>query len=197
MKWFGKAGLMAIVLVGLLAGCQNKKNPLSLELLGRKSLGEEKVVRIQKMDAIEVNTFDANTAFSSEVFVGKAGGYTAATLLKFGAFSNLPDTASIDRVVLRLYSRAVINPQDQTNLTVNIYTAKMAWNPTEVEADADLNAYRGDLKASGTVTDRTAAYDSLAIPPELVKGWKDSTIENNGLLLDADAEALIKSYDSY
>ncbi len=196
MKWFTPIVLVGLILLSL-TGCQNKKNPLSLELLGKKDLGQEKVVTIGKMDAIRQGTFEGQTAFSSEIFAGKTQGYSASILVQFKAFSALPDTAKIEKVLLRLYARNIINPEHQTSLALKVSAIKSDWVQTELTNSVSLADYRGNEVASGIVTNRTAAYDTLELPSALVKGWKDSTIENYGLLLEADAPAFIKSYDSY
>ena len=196
MKWFTPVVLVGIVLLSL-TGCQNKKNPLSLELLGKKDLGQEKVVTIKKMDVIRQGTFKEQAAYSSEIFMGETQGYSAHLFVQFEAFGALPDTAKIEKVILRLYARNIINPEHQASLGLKVHKIKTDWVQTELTNTVSLDDYRGDEIASGFVTDRTSAYDSLEIPGSLVKGWKDSTIENNGLLLEADNPAFIKSYDSY
>ena len=196
MKWRTPVILAGFLILSLV-GCQNKKNPLSLELLGKKDLGQEKVVTIRKTDDIKIGTFEGQTAYSSEIFAGKAGGYSAFILIQFKDLHLIPDTAQIDKAILRLYARSVINPQHLATLPLKIFSVKSNWVQTELSSDVSLDNYRGNLISSDTVSARTAAYDSLLLPPGVVKGWKDSTIENNGLLIEAENEAFIKSYNAY
>ncbi len=196
MKWLTPVIMTGFILIGL-AGCQNKKNPLSLELLGKKDLGQEKTVKIDKMDAVKVGTFEGQTAFSSEIFTGKTQDYSSVIFVQFNALSALPDTAKIEKVILRLYSRNVINPERKTDLTLKLYAIKTQWDQKELTNTASLEEYRGEEVGANTVSTQTGVYDSLTISPALVKGWKDSSIENNGVLLEAENEAFIKSYDSY
>ncbi len=196
MKWRTPVILAGFLILSLV-GCQNKKNPLSLELLGKKDLGQEKVVTIRKTDDIKIGTFEGQTAYSSEIFAGKAGGYSAFILIQFKDLHLISDTAQIDKAILRLYARSVINPQHLATLPLKIFSVKSNWVQTELSSDVSLDNYRGNLISSDTVSARTAAYDSLLLPPGVVKGWKDSTIENNGLLIEAENEAFIKSYNAY
>ncbi len=196
MKWRTPVILAGFLILSLVGG-QNKKNPLSLELLGKKDLGQEKVVTIRKTDDIKIGTFEGQTAYSSEIFAGKAGGYSAFILIQFKDLHLIPDTAQIDKAILRLYARSVINPQHLATLPLKIFSVKSNWVQTELTSDVSLDNYRGNLISSDTVSARTAAYDSLLLPPGVVKGWKDSTIENNGLLIEAENEAFIKSYNAY
>ena len=73
MKWLSAVIAMGLILSGL-TGCQNKKNPLSLDLLGKSDLGQEKKVTIEKMDAVKIGTFEGQTAFSAEIFAGQTHG---------------------------------------------------------------------------------------------------------------------------
>ncbi len=196
MKWRTPVILAGFFILSLV-GCQNKKNPLSLELLGKKDLGQEKVVTIRKTDDIKIGTFEGQTAYSSEIFAGKAGGYSAFILIQFKDLHLISDTAQIDKAILRLYARSVINPQHLATLPLKIFSVKSNWVQTELTSDVSLDNYRGNLISSDTVSARTAAYDSLLLPPGVIKGWKDSTIENNGLLIEAENEAFIKSYNAY
>ncbi len=196
MKWRTPVILAGFLILSLV-GCQNKKNPLSLELLGKKDLGQEKVVTIRKTDDIKIGTFEGQTAYSSEIFAGKAGGYSAFILIQFKDLHLISDTAQIDKAILRLYARSVINPQHLATLPLKIFSVKSNWVQTELTSDVSLDNYRGNLISSDTVSAHTAAYDSLLLSPGVVKGWKDSTIENNGLLIEAENEAFIKSYNAY
>ncbi|GBD94961.1 TGF-beta propeptide [bacterium BMS3Abin05] len=182
-------------LIGLIVGgCQSQKNPLSIEALQRKNLGEEKMTVIQKIDSFQTKSLKTQMGKSSDLFLGNAEGYSTSILLKFGYFKSIPDTAQIDSALLRLNAVGVINPENQTELPVDIYTAQSPWEETVVEPGDPAGQAAGVPIVSTVLGTRTGTYDSLSIPPKVVKGWQDSTIENNGLLLTAAAGKFIKSF---
>ncbi|NOY77991.1 MAG: DNRLRE domain-containing protein [Calditrichaeota bacterium] len=182
-------------LIGLMVvGCQNQKNPLSISVLQRQNPGVEKRVVIQKLDQFQTEPVDVQMGRSSALYIGTAGGYSSSILLKFSSFGTIPDTATIDKVILRFKPFEVLNPAKKTFMTVNVYPAQSDWQEREVKLGDLATVPLGTPVISAELTPQTDAYDSLLIPPDLVKGWKDSTIENNGLLLTSPTDAFIKGF---
>ncbi len=182
-------------LIGLLVGgCQNQKNPLSIKVIQRQNLGVEKRVVIQKLDSFQTDTVETQMGRSSALYVGEARWYSSSTLLKFSSFGAIPDTATIDKVILRFKPFEVLNPDKQTAITVDVYPAQSDWLEGEVKLGDLATIPLGNPVLSTTLTPQLDTYDSLLIPPELVKGWKDSTIENNGLLVTSPAGTFMKAF---
>jgi len=180
-------------LIGLVVvGCQNQKNPLSIKVFQRQNPGVEKRVVIQKLDMFQTEAVDVQMGRSSALYVGTAGGYSSSILLKFSSFEAIPDTATIDKVILRFKPFEVLNPDKQTSMTVDVYPAQADWQEREVKLGDLATVPSRNPVLSAELTPQIDTYDSLLIPPDLVKGWKDSTIENNGLLITSPTRAFIK-----
>jgi len=191
-----KYGLILGLIGLMIGGCQNQKNPLSIKLLQRENLGTEKKIVIQKLDNFQTEPIDDQMGKSSALYVGSAVGYSSSVLLKFSSFQTIPDTAKIDKVILRFSPFEVLNPEKQESLAVDVYPAQANWEETEVTSEDVAAVPSGAPAVSAVLSPQIDTYDSLSIPPELVKGWKDSTIENNGLLITSSANSFIKGFYS-
>lgn len=191
-----KYGLILGFIGLLIGGCQNQKNPLSIKVLQKENPGVEKRVVIQKLDFFKTEAVDAQMGRSSALYLGTAGGYSSSLLLKFSSFGTIPDTAKIDKVILRFKPFEVLNPEKKDSMTVDVYAAPADWDEGKVQAGNWTTTPLGAPALSVKLTSKIDTYDSLLIPPAWIKDWKDSTIENNGLLLASAENSFIKGFYS-
>lgn len=140
-----------------------------------------------------------STAFGTNLLLGTHADFEARFLLEFGS---LPaDTFQIDS--LRLMLTAASNQGEALfPITGSAYRVTEAWGES-VNEDEDWDYttkidYSPDLTANFEISEETASYHIIDLPPALMDAWRDTVggDNNHGLLLDFNDAGYIKEFRS-
>lgn len=140
-----------------------------------------------------------STAFGTKLLLGTHADFEARFLLEFGS---LPaDTFQIDS--LRLMLTAVSNQGEAlVPIIGSAYRVTEAWGES-VNEDENWDYttkidYSPDLTANFEISEETASYHIIDLPPALMDAWRDTVggDNNHGLLLDFNDAGYIKEFRS-
>ncbi|MFH1861505.1 MAG: DNRLRE domain-containing protein [bacterium] len=178
---------------GLLFGCEQKDSSVGSGLApGLNDIFLQEAL----IDPIGSNYYQAQVPVGSNpyLYLGAEQGYNADALLKFNPYGSLPDSFTVDSLVVKLYLDSVSTTgSDPLDVSVYFVNRTQEWTESEVFWDTLDSLQLGNAVASFSITAAPTDTDSVSFalpaPDSLLRAWEwigsgDKTLHyNNGLYL--------------
>jgi len=143
-----------------------------------------------------------NYSTTDQLYTGSYGGTHYGHLIQFD-LSSIPSTATVTSATMRLvvriaclaasrtiYWRAILQPWVESQSTWNIRSTGNNWTTAGCRSDGNDRqaAVMGSASIASTDTPGTT-YDDVAQDTDVVQGWVDGTLANNGMVGQDSADS--------
>ena len=179
---------IAATLLGLV-GCISRT---PVEAPESVSLGNVHTIEITAPAPETTATQVVVTGISPLMLLGEADNRRASFLMKF---TNFPDSGEVVSAELTLINFMSLG-DSVGQFEATAHAVLEEWKESEVTFELFNNQFDPDVIASATITPADSDTVIFNLSPELIAGWRDSSIANNGIYIQSHNATFLSHFVS-